>query len=410
VNLAYSPEHEKFREEVRAFLREHWPERDPEAPLPSREKVTAFRREAVLHGYVYRHVPRRYGGSEQPADPIRADIIRAEFFAAGAPLGIPGGGPGMLVPTLLECGTDEQRQEFIEATLHGRIRWCQGYSEPGSGSDLASLSSRAELDGDHWVIHGHKIWTSSAHVADWMFGLFRTEPGEERHAGISYLLIPMHQPGIEVRPLKQITGAADFNEVFLDGARTHVRYTVGRRGEGWKVSRTTLKHERNMLGDPHGVQNSFAELVELARRTREDGTRPIDDAGIRRRLAELEGFVLAQKYTGYRQLSAQARGDERSVQLPTLMNKLYTSELGKKLAELAHELLDSEASLAQPDLEAYGRRFPRSPNRGDARGWTLAYLSSHAAAIAAGSSNIQRNIIGERGLGLPRDLRRPGKP
>jgi len=409
VNLAFSPEHEKFREEVRGFLREHWPERDPEAPLASRETEAAFRRKAVERGYVYRHVPRRYGGSEQPADPIRADIIRAEFFVAGAPLGIPGGGPGMLVPTLLECGSEEQRGEFIDATLHGRIRWCQGYSEPGSGSDLASLVSRAELDGDQWVIQGHKIWTSSAHVADWMFGLFRTEPGAERHAGITYLLIPMRQPGIEVRPLKQLTGAADFNEVFLDGARTHVRYTVGRRGEGWKVSRTTLKHERNMMGDPQALQNSFAELVMLARRARLDGTRPIDDPGIRRRLAELEGFVLAQKYTGYRQLTAQARGEEGPVFLPTLMNKLYTSELGKRIAELGHELLDAEASLASPDLEAFERRMPRSPNRGDGRGWTFAFLSSHAGAIAAGSSNIQRNIIGERGLGLPRDLRRPGK-
>jgi alkylation response protein AidB-like acyl-CoA dehydrogenase len=406
VNLASSPEHEAFRAEVRAFLREHWPARGADAPYPEREREAEFRRRAVERGYVYRRVPRRYGGSEQPADPIREDIIRAEFFAAGAPLGIPGGGPGMLVPTLLECGSEAQREEFIEATLHGRIRWCQGYSEPGSGSDLASLSSRAELEGDHWRIHGHKIWTSSAHVADWMFGLFRSEPGQERHAGLSYLLIPMRQPGIEVRPLRQLTGARDFNEVFLDGARTHVRYTVGRRGEGWKVSRATLEHERNMVGDPHALANAFAELVELARRPRGDGRRPIDDPGIRRRLAELEGFVLAQKYSGYRQLTARARGAAARAFLPTLMNKLYTTELAKQLAEFGHDLLESDASLAAPDLEAFEQRQPRSANLGDGSGWTLAYLASHGGAIAAGSSNIQRNIIGERGLGLPRDLRR----
>jgi alkylation response protein AidB-like acyl-CoA dehydrogenase len=406
VNLVPGPEHERFRAEVRAFLQARWPVRASDAPLPGPDEVAAFRREAVDRGYVYRHVPRRYGGSEQPADPIREDVIRAEFFAAGAPLGIPGGGPGMLVPTLLQCGTEAQREEFIEATLHGRIRWCQGYSEPGSGSDLASLSSRAVLDGDEWVIHGHKIWTSSAHVADWMFGLFRTEPGEMRHGGLSYLLVPMRQAGIEVRPLRQITGSADFNEVFLSGARTHVRCTVGRRGEGWKVSRATLEHERNMLGDPHALENSFADLIALARRPRADGIRPIDDAGTRRRLAELEGWVLAQKYSGYRQLTARARGDAGSVALPALMNKLYTTELAKKLAEFAWELLDPEVALGSPDLEAVERRLPRAASRGDASGWTLAFLMSHGAAIAAGSSNIQRNIIGERGLGLPRDLRK----
>jgi alkylation response protein AidB-like acyl-CoA dehydrogenase len=408
VNLDYGPEHERFRAEVRAFLAECWPARSAGAAYPSREREAAFRRDAVARGYVYRHVPRKYGGSEQPADPIREDIIRAEFFAAGAPLGIPGGGPGMLVPTLLECGNEAQREEFVEATLHGRIRWCQGYSEPGSGSDLASLVSRAELVGEEWVIRGHKIWTSSAHVADWMFGLFRTEPGQERHAGISYLLVPMRQPGVTVRPLRQLTGASDFNEVFLDGARTPVRYTVGRRGEGWKVSRATLAHERNMLGDPHALQNSFAELVELARRTRADGSRAIDDPGVRRRLAELEGWVLAQKYSGYRQLTARVRGDG-SAALPGLMNKLYTTELSKQLVELAYDLLDGDVALAAPELEAFERRLPRSHAAGDGRAWTLAYLNSHGAAIAAGSSNIQRNIIGERGLGLPRDLRaKPG--
>jgi alkylation response protein AidB-like acyl-CoA dehydrogenase len=406
VNLALGPEHERFRAQLRAFLAEHWPGRGPADPLPSRAQENVFRALAVERGYVYRHVPRRYGGSEQPFDPLREDLIRAEFFAAGAPLGIPGGGPGMLVPTLLECGTEQQREEFIRATLHGDIRWCQGYSEPGSGSDLASLSSRALLDGDHWVIHGHKIWTSSAHVADWMFGLFRSEPDAERHAGISYLLVPMRQPGIRVRPLRQLTGSADFNEVFLDGARTHVRYTVGRRGEGWKVSRTTLQHERNMVGDPQALQNSFAELVALARTARLDGRRAIEDPGIRRQLAELEGHVLSHQYSRYRQLSAAARGQPDKAALPALLNKLYSTELTKKLARLAYDLLEAQVGLAAPDLEAFERRAVRSPNADGGSGWTLAYLMSHAGAIAAGSSNIQRNIIGERALGLPRDLRR----
>jgi alkylation response protein AidB-like acyl-CoA dehydrogenase len=406
MDLSYSAAHEGLRQEVRAFLEAHWPALQPGEPPPTLEQEAIFRRLAVERGYIYRHVPRRYGGAEQPFDPLREDILRQEFNARGAPMGISGGGPGMLVPTLLDRGTDEQRDEFIAATLHGQIRWCQGYSEPGSGSDLASLTSRAELDGDEWVIHGHKIWTSSAHVADWMFGLFRTEPDQPRHGGITYLLVPMHQPGVTVRPLRQMTGDSDFNEVFFDAARTHVRYQVGKRGEGWLVSRTTLKHERNMLGDPRQLQNSFDALVTLARSVRRGGRPAIEDPGIRQKLAKLEGYVLAQRFSGYHQLTAVARGRPEDAQATTLMNKLYSTELAKRLAELAYELVDDVEALRSPAIEDAGRRLPRAMRAPGA--WTLQYIMSHAGAIAAGSSNIQRNIIGERVLGLPRDLR-PGK-
>ncbi len=404
MDLTHGEQHERFRLEVRAFLAEHWTAARGGQGVPTPEHEARFRRLAVERAYIYRHVPRRYGGAEQPFDPVVEDVLRDEFNAAGAPMGISGGGPGMLVPTLLERGTEAQREEFIDATLHGDIRWCQGYSEPGSGSDLASLSSRAELDGDEWVITGHKIWTSSAHVADWMFGLFRTEPDEPRHGGITYLLVPMRQPGIEVRPLRQLTGDADFNEVFLDGARTPVRYQVGERGEGWQVSRTTLKYERNMLGDPRQLQNVLDDLVELARRTRIEGRPAIESAQIRQRLAELEGYVAAQRWSANRQLTAVARGAPESAQAVTLMSKLYGTELSKRLAELGYDLLAADEALLQPPVEGLGRRLPRDPRRPGA--WTLQYLMSHAGAIAAGSSNIQRNIIGERVLGMPRDLRR----
>ncbi|MCE2391154.1 MAG: acyl-CoA dehydrogenase family protein [Proteobacteria bacterium] len=402
MDLSFGPEHERFREEVREFLAEHWPAGDG-GPPPGAGQEASFRALAIERGYVYRRIPRRYGGSEQPADPLREDILRREFFAAGAPLGIPGVGPAMLVPTLLEHGSEEQREEFVAPTLRGEIRWCQGYSEPGSGSDLASLQTRAEPDGDEWVVNGHKIWTSSAHLADWMFGLFRTEPGEPRHAGISYLLLPMRQPGVEVRPLRQMTGTAEFNEVFFDDARTPLRNIVGRRGQGWKVSRTTLVHERNMIGDPARVQNLFSDLVELARGARLGGRPALEDGGVRRRLVELEGYVRAQQYSGYRQLSATAHGREDRTRLPTLMNKLYTTELVKRLLEFGYDLIDSDESLAAPDENDARARLARSANYPG--GWTTQYLYAHGASIAGGSPNIQRNIIGERGLGLPRDLR-----
>ncbi len=238
------------------FLAEGWPLRGDEAALPRAEQESLFRRRAIERGYVYRDIPRAYGGSEQPPDVLRDTIIQQEFAAAGAPGNIRNIGPAMLVPTLIEFGTEEQKRRFVPPTLRGEMLWCQGYSEPGAGSDLASLQSRATLDGDSWVINGQKIWTSSAHEAHYMFGLFRTEPDASKHAGISYLLVDMKAPGITVRPLRQMTGGAEFNEVFLDDVRVPAENIVGQRGEGWKVSRATLKHERNLIGDPqHAVDH-----------------------------------------------------------------------------------------------------------------------------------------------------------
>jgi len=219
VNLEYGEKYERLRAELREFLR-GWPLAGAEAALPIAEQEALFRQRGVERGYVYREFPKLYGGSEQPPDALADAILREEYWRAGAPGDILLQGPSLLAPTLLACGSEEQRRCFIPATLRGELVWCQGYSEPGAGSDLASLSSRAVLDGDEWVVHGHKIWTSRAHQADWMFGLFRTEPDAPRHAGISYLLIPMRQPGILVRPLRQLTGGVEFNEVFFDGART----------------------------------------------------------------------------------------------------------------------------------------------------------------------------------------------
>ncbi|MDG2304439.1 MAG: acyl-CoA dehydrogenase family protein [Candidatus Binatia bacterium] len=399
MDLRLDATHLELRDSVRAFLREQW--REGSSP----EKTTAFRAAAVDRGYVYRSIPREFGGAGREPDPVAEDVIQTEFAAAGAPLGLVGEGPDMLAPTLLHHGTDEQRREFIAATLSGDITWCQGYSEPGAGSDLASLTSRAELDGDEWVITGQKIWTSSAHIADWMFALIRTEPDQPRHRGISYLLIPMDQPGVEVRPLKQITGGDEFNQVFLDEARTHVRYTVGERGAGWGISRTTLAHERALIGNPRKALQQFQDLLELARRVDRGGRPAIESADVRQRLLDIEGYLLSQKYTRYRILSAANTNDEQSVEVPMLVSKLHTTEIGKKIVRLAYDLLGADESLRTPDPQ-----FALFGGADRPGGWSAKYLFSHGSALGGGAPNIQRNVIGERALGLPRDIRGSRKP
>ncbi len=400
MRLGYEPRYEALRAAVRDFLAGRWtPPRAAEAGGATPASEIAFRREGIARGYVCRGFPRRYGGSEQPLD-LRAEaILQHEYARAGAPREAFGVGPAMLAPTLLEHGSEEQKQRFLPGTLDGSLRWCQGYSEPGAGSDLASLASTATRAGDSWVLHGHKLWTSSAQLADFMFGLFRSDPGSARHAGLSYLLIDMRQPGIRVRPLRQLTGGSEFNEVFFDGARTPLRLTVGAAGEGWQVSRSTLRHERDLLGHPRRLRESFDALLALARETRARGAAPARrDGALRQRLAELEARVLAQECSGWRQLTAAARGDESDTRLAVLVNKLYSTQTQLRLTQLATELLGGDALLAPGAAERGPAQAPSSPGA-----WTAQHWLAIASAIAGGSSNIQRNLIGERGLGLPRD-------
>jgi alkylation response protein AidB-like acyl-CoA dehydrogenase len=393
MNLSYSAEYEAFRQEVRGFLSESWPLRGDEAELPLGEQARLFRMRAIGAGYLARSIPRRYGGSQQPPDVLRAAIIREEFRKARAPGDAIGLGPALLVPTLLEKGAEWQKEKFIRPIIQGEVVWCQGYSEPGAGSDLASVQTRAELVGDEWVINGQKIWTSAAHVADYMFCLCRTEPEAQKHAGISYLLLEMKQPGVEVRPLRQMTGAADFNEVFLSDARTPADWIVGERGEGWTVSRATLKHERNMIGNAEQTAAVFEGLVRLARRTQRGGRPAIEDIEIRQRLATIEGYVRAHQYSGYRQLTAAAR--KQSPGIIQMMNKLNGTNIANRVSALALDLLGDDGL-----LEPAARRLG---DPGSNQGWVTQFMGSLGASIAGGTANIQRNVIGERGLGLPRD-------
>jgi alkylation response protein AidB-like acyl-CoA dehydrogenase len=396
MDLTYGPEYERFRDEVRAFLADHWQQeigRDEAA-------TAAFRQAAVAAGYLYRSVPRRYGGSEQPSDVLKARVIGEEFTAARAPMELKSLGTQLLVPTLLEAGAEWQKERFIEATITGRIKWCQGYSEPGAGSDLASLRTSATLTGDRWVIRGQKVWTSFAHEAHYMFLLARTDPDADKRKGISYLLVPMDQPGIEVRPLRQITGESEFNEVFLTDATTPADWVIGEPGQGWAVANTTLKHERAWVGDVAESDHLMNSLIRLARRTLGPGGRPwIEDSRLRSRLMEVQGYVEAHRYSGYFQLSRSLKGESPGAL--GLTNKISSTNIAERIAAIAIDIL-GDASLL-PHTGA-GQRGDVGPER-----WMYQYFGSLGSAIAGGASNIQRNIIAQRGLGLPRDPRVPEK-
>ncbi len=403
MDLSFSPEYEQFRQEVRQFLKANWTAEDiNSAPPPdprsvsfgtvirTDERATAFRLKAIERGYLYRHVPRRYGGGEQPFDPLKSTIIAEEFRKGQAPSEMMGQGPSMLVPTLVEHGTEEQKQQFVRDTLLGEIQWCQGYSEPGAGSDLASLRTRGELDGDHWVVNGQKIWTSNADAADWMFCLVRTEPDAPKHEGITYMLIDMKTPGLAVRPLRQMTGEADFNEVFLDNVRVPAKNIVGKRGQGWIVSRSTLKHERALIGNSALTRRTFDGVIMLAQALELRGQPAIKDPDIRNRLVELETRLLAGEYHGYRLLTMQARGQEPG--LAGMVTKLYGTTLSYDIARLAMDVLGDRGLLAPGE--------PTAPAMGM---FVTAYMWSLGMLIAGGTANIQRNVIAERGLGMPRD-------
>ncbi|WP_414900237.1 acyl-CoA dehydrogenase family protein [Sphingomonas flavalba] len=381
MDLSFTAEYEGFRQDVRAFLQARWIDR-------ADRDVRAFRAEAIGRGYLYRAFPKRYGGGERPADVIENTVIVEEFARARAPGEVKGMGTQMLAPTLLDRGEEWQKERFIAPTLAGEISWCQGYSEPGAGSDLASLRTRGDLIDGEWVIEGQKVWTSFAKTADYMFALVRTEPDAPKHEGLSYLLIDMKQPGIDIRPLKQITGEQEFNEVFLSGVRTPADWIVGQRGQGWEVSRTLLRHERNMLGGSERLAKLLDSLVKLARRRTRNGAPAIRDPMVRDRLAALSAKAEVQKLSAYTQLTRELKG-VRDPMLP-LLNKLAVSEFAGEVAALAMEIIESDALM-----------MPGEDRRGDEK-WTMQYMNSLAAGIAGGTSNIQRNIIAERGLGLPR--------
>ena len=336
MDLAYGPRYEAFRGEVRAFLENHRHEFPP-ASGATRAQVLSWQARLIEHGYAARTLPRRYGGFGADPDILESRIIAEEFTRARAPGAMANQGISMLVPTLLELGAEEQKSRWIRPTITGEIVWCQGYSEPGSGSDLASLRTHATEDGDDFLINGQKIWTSTAMQADMIFCLVRTEPQAPKHAGISYLIFSMKTPGIEVRPLKTMTGHAEFNEVFFTDVRVPRTQIVGARGEGWRVANATLKHERGMLGNPNAAESRLAGIFDLMRAETVGGERLMGNPLLRDRLMRMQARVLAMKYNGLRLITAQLAGE--SPGLAGLIVKLQGCEINHELAALAIDAL-----------------------------------------------------------------------
>jgi len=393
MDLTYGGEYERFRNEVRDFIATH---RDaaPDGQGMRAEKTRAWQKMLIERGYTARTIPREYGGYGGDADILKARIIAEEFAQAQVPAGLGGQGISMLVPTLLEMGTDEQKRQFIAPTLRGETIWCQGYSEPGAGSDLASLRTRAELDGDEWVVNGQKIWTSTAQHADWIFCLVRTEPNAPKHQGISFLLFSMKTPGIEVRPLKTMTGDATFNEVFFTDVRVPKGQIVGRRGEGWLVANSILRHERSSLGDPNAMLTRLNALTELMKSVTLDGRRLIDDAVYRDRLMKIQGDVMAMRLNDLRLLSAKL--NNKNASLAGMIVKLKGTELRHDLESLGIDVLGEIGAL-------YRDERGDAPYLKDHGLYQYHYMFYLGLIIGGGTSQIQKNIISERGLGMPKE-------
>ncbi|MGH7337418.1 MAG: acyl-CoA dehydrogenase family protein, partial [Myxococcota bacterium] len=345
MNLEYGPQYEQFRAEVRAFLEQH----KSSKPAQSLMEVPAEERGRWLsllieQGYFARTIPVQYGGYGAEPDLLATVIMDEEFNRAGVARGLNAQGPAMLVPTLLEHGTEEQKRRWIGPTLRGEVIWCQGYSEPGAGSDLASLTTSAREDGSDFVINGSKIWTSTADKSQMMFVLVRTEPNAPKHSGISYILLPMDTPGIEMRPLETMSGAIgenSFNQVFFRDVRVPQANVVGKRGEGWKIANTTLVHERASLNA--NAEGLWLRLVRLMRKETCNGVPALASPVYRDRLLRLQARALAMKHHSMRLLTCSLKGESPGV--AALIVKLSNCQLSFDIAALAIDVMGELGSL-----------------------------------------------------------------
>ena len=395
MDLRFTDEDERFRAEVRSFLADNL--RGDFAELRGRggpgdehalfEGRRAWERLLGQAGWTGLGWPREHGGRGAPL--IHEVLFHEEYARARGPGRLGHIGEQLVGPTLLAFGTEAQKRRFLPPILRGDELWCQGYSEPNAGSDLANVQTRAVLAGDAWVVTGQKIWTSLAQTAEWCFVLCRTDPAAPKHRGLSYLLVPMRQPGVEIRPITQLMGTSEFCEVFFDGARTASENVLGPVHGGWKVAMATLGFERGVstLGQQIGFENELAEVVTAAR-----ANGAARDPALRQRLADAFIGLRIMRYSALRTLSASQRGE---LGREALSNKLYWATWHRDLGKLAMDVLGPAAEIlagAPYELTALQRLF----------------LFSRADTIYAGTNEIQRNIIGERALGLPPEPRAPG--
>ena len=384
MDFDFTPEEEAFRSEVRAFIAENLPRNG------TAEETANWQRKVREKRWVGFSWPKAVGGGGGSiAEQV---ILKQEMAEARAPaLGSCFMGIAWVGPSLIEYGTEEQKQKFIPDILDGKYQWCTVYSEPDSGSDLASLKCRAVQEGEEYVVNGQKIWTSIAMWSKWIILLVRTSGDGSKHDGITCLLVPMDSEGITVRPIKNMSGGAVFAEVFFDDVHVPVENRLGEEGQGWKVTISALAHERSSIAEVTGLQRSLEDIRKLARNTTRNGRPASEDPGIRRRLARAATRVEAMRLNGMRYLTRQLKGEPLSSE--TSVNKLHRANLEIELGELALEIQGPAGPLAAGAAPvAEGGR------------WQRMALNWPEVVIGGGTPNIQRNIIAERILGLPKDV------
>jgi len=392
MDFRFTPEEEGFRQEIRAFLRQELPPDWDYEPFEESDEQwqfsCAFVKKLAHKGWIAPAWPREYGGM---AAPYMHQLIMAEEMAYHrAPLTPVAMAIGYLGPSIIVFGSDDQRRQHLPGITSGDVMWCQGYSEPNAGSDLASLQTRAVKDGDDYVINGQKMWSSGAHRADWCFFLARTDPEAPKHKGISYFLVDMKTPGITVQPLINMADLHGFNEIYFDSVRVPKSGLLGEENRGWYVAMATLDFERSNVTGAALAQRRFEELVAYCRQSKTDGKPVIKEPTVRHKMSEMAIEIEVGRYISYRVASIQARG-----QIPNYeasIAKIYHSELSQRLARTGISVLGLYGQLHEDS------KWARLKGRLE-----RAYLTSVGQTIAAGTSEVQRNIIATRGLGLPRD-------
>ena len=405
MELTYPAEAEAFRTEIRAWLEANLPADWGQREMPGEEKAEfskAWNEKLFEGGWICASWPKEYGGKGLSI--MENVVLNEEFARVGAPMRGDFFGDTLVGPTILQWGSEEQKKEFLPGILKGQIAWCQGFSEPNAGSDLASLKCKAELDGDEWVINGQKVWTTQAQHADYCFLLARTDPEGSKHAGISYLLVPMHQEGVEIRPIVQPDGSAEFNEVFFTNARCPKDNVVGGLNNGWKVAMTTLGFERGSSATT-SHRRFEKELEQIIDHAKANGS--IQHPVIRQRLMAQWSKIQIMRINGLRSLSASLTGKkDLGVAALGATNKMFWSETHRDTMELAMDVLGMEAQILTGDAEAdfvpgigkreAAREYPVSPLQAQ-------FFFSRSETIWGGTAEIQRNIVGERVLGLPKE-------
>ena len=407
MDLIYAPEDEAFRTEIRGWLETNLPTGwfDPDFEMSAEERKAfnaGWPTKLFEGGWICATWPKEYGG--KGLSTMQGVVLSEEFARAKAPMRADFFGDTLVGPTILQWGTEEQKKEFLPQILNGSMRWCQGFSEPNSGSDLASLKTTAVLDGDEWVINGQKVWTTGGHHADYCFLLTRTDPDSPKHKGISYLLVPMHQPGVEVRGITQPDGTAEFCEVFFDEARCPKDNVVGGVNNGWKVANSTLAFERGMSATT-GYRRFEEEYKLMVADATENGA--IHEADIRQRLMEYYTKIQILRINGLRSLSNTLAGvKDPSMAALGATNKMFWTEMHKAAMELALDIKGASSMLVDT-----GSSIGSWPGTGRDKGrdgypvspMMSAFFFSRSETIWGGTSQIQRNIVGERVLGLPKE-------